>query len=104
MLSVNSLHAHGIVRNDEIELLATLKMWDAGPARAWQGLFAVSAVAASPPSPQRRVTTLHVSAAVAAARRCFDARRCDEKGHVRGPLLLAKMFSGACFHTHELHA
>ena len=33
MLSLNSLHVHGIVRNNEIELLATLRVRDA--AKDW---------------------------------------------------------------------
>jgi hypothetical protein len=44
MLSMNSLHAHVIVRNDEIELLATLKMRDAAKDRGHFRLFGTLAI------------------------------------------------------------
>ncbi len=44
MLSLNSLHLHGIVRNDEIELLATLKGRDAAKDRGHFRLFGTLAI------------------------------------------------------------
>ena len=44
MLSLNSLYAHGIVRNDEIELMDTLKARDAAKDRGHFRLFGTLAI------------------------------------------------------------
>jgi hypothetical protein len=44
MLSLNSVHEHGTVRNDEIELLATLKAQDAAKDRGHFRLFGTLAI------------------------------------------------------------
>ena len=44
MLSLNSLHVHGTVRNDEIELLAALKARDTAKDRGHFRLFGTLAI------------------------------------------------------------
>jgi hypothetical protein len=44
MLSLNSLHVHSIVRNAEIELLATLRVRDAAKDRGLFRLFGTLAI------------------------------------------------------------